>query len=652
MLATTAVVLSAFALVGPAYSSPINTAVYREIFDAEGLNGGCRGNGGPSDRVDSKFKNDMTQQECETACDTDPLCVAYSFGGVGDCGIYGDGVDGTCSLATGTKDERYHSQGSCGNCAVGGMAFRMISDVYSCGTCSKDMDARYAPTSSLCKTTDTSAVWNEGTWSAGVWTTADKNGWIADSHPTGEVHTVHAAAEFHCYDKAHSDGQPTCTGNGGSCQTSFDNLRTMANCPAPCTFVPRTGDVPAYCYGQIPETTDNDAIDCMAAFDVSKGQADCQGISGACTYVEAPAFRASLKIAHSPVIDLGSGWQREPTRAFGDAVNIEGGEGMIGACRYDQAGMAGGGRVNYKYCKNCLNSKGEKVSGGQEACKQACLDDPSGTCHAYGNADNSWCLIFGMDVDQHPHHPGDMENAWVATHNAVDSCMKPNYPLGCKTIDTAKPNPSYICMLMDTENTRWEAWGAVAAPVSVEVTLHTHGGDGAFTSEHSTMLADQMAHMAFMEASDVEVTTGPTDVKFTVATDMNRVAALTGLLESAIVSRTRDVRRYFTSDMFPEGAMIVGSKIDGHRLTMADASKTEPTHRSWGETGAVMGAAPPTECDQCEVCAAPAPATPATPTAAPSLNSAPAPACESSGVMLKNSVVAFAIIAMLFNMLQ
>ena len=58
------------ALLGIAIAQ-INTEKYTAVGGA----GACRGNGGRSDRGNSKYKLGLTQAECETECDSISTCV-------------------------------------------------------------------------------------------------------------------------------------------------------------------------------------------------------------------------------------------------------------------------------------------------------------------------------------------------------------------------------------------------------------------------------------------------------------------------------------------------------------------------------------------------------------------------------------------------
>ena len=98
----------------------INTQKYTAVGDA----GACRGNGGSSDRVNSKYKLGLTQAECETECDSITTCLGYAYqdGAASTtaayCIIYGPEVAGTCSNTFQDTIEKCAAVGQCSDTSV------------------------------------------------------------------------------------------------------------------------------------------------------------------------------------------------------------------------------------------------------------------------------------------------------------------------------------------------------------------------------------------------------------------------------------------------------------------------------------------------------------------------------------------------------
>ena len=145
-------------------------ARYHEV----GTSGGCRGNGGSNDRVNSKEGQGFTRAECETACDTDTDCVGYAFvsGVTGSCILYGPGIAGSCDEPAAKTSA--HCAGY-GTCTPSGTVTIVNSTSWSnYGT---PMDAQIAAdcrdsgnkTSAACVTAQSHGAWDD--WD-GWWLTA------------------------------------------------------------------------------------------------------------------------------------------------------------------------------------------------------------------------------------------------------------------------------------------------------------------------------------------------------------------------------------------------------------------------------------------------------------------------------------------------
>ena len=121
--------------------------------------GGCRGNGGTNDLVNSRSVKDSSQVACEAECDADPNCVGYavSTDAVSGmwCIIYGPTQAGTC-----TTDAAKTTEAACGTCTMDGA--KTALDCTGAG----------------------------GTWTSG-WDAYDTSSlpWESDSHATTHIHS-------------------------------------------------------------------------------------------------------------------------------------------------------------------------------------------------------------------------------------------------------------------------------------------------------------------------------------------------------------------------------------------------------------------------------------------------------------------------------
>jgi len=603
---------------------PINPTIYRELTDGLGNSGACRGNGGGADRVDSRYSTVKSQADCETECDTDDGCVAYAYNSAnGDCIIYGPGQDGTCDLAqtTGDKD-RYHNFQSCGDCTIDGKNAASVYVNNLCGTCSKDIPDTLIKSKSICSTLDGS--WTAGSWKVGEWLPATL-GWQGESYThetqfgSTNVHTISVAAGMNCYDKIHSDGQPTCSGTVGnkSCQTMFENLRTVDDCIEGCKFYPRDGSHAPYCDG----IASYGEMSCIESFEGndSFSEASCTSVNNLCSFNPAPIWVAPPIAIHAPPVNLGLGWQPEvitATESSGDCsgVNIAQCEGKdniagfaYGVCRNDQPKTPNGAHLNQKWCKNCINTDGDQVNLNEEACAKTCLDDPSGTCVAFSHADGGNCIIYGIDVDQYLHNPGDIDNVWGGWTHKHEPCIGEKFPIGCAPIDTIKPNQKFLCRMLMQDNTRWLAWGDTSGSekITVELIVSAVHSDPVrakdFTADMKSSLKKKMATVAFVNA-EKDITVGVTDgdvagtakVLFTISSPSAAVVPMTGLLDTVLVSKTRDGSFYWYSEvtggnsnknegvMVPKTSKISGIIVKGMRHNLITKVK-EPYTRGWSD---------------------------------------------------------------------
>ena len=298
-------------LVGADALLPIDDNTYTLVTNAKGLSGPCRGGsatagvggwGVNADKVNGRSKGGMTQVQCENECNGDSKCVGYGYSGAannGECVIYGPEQAGTCSIDT------VDVEPECGTCSI---ETQMMES--TCGTCNLEgfPKAGWAPTESLCVADG--GEWTAATWTGATWT-GPKEGWTGMSHHTTYVGEVVHVATWFCFDKLPYDDIMQCTG-GDTCQMDFMNKLTEDDCgkgcgteEAPCTCTFKAGSPPT-CTTVDQANVDPSGRDmCSINFYDQLEEADCTGAG--CTPVPAPTYNPSLKMAHSPVIQM-PGW--------------------------------------------------------------------------------------------------------------------------------------------------------------------------------------------------------------------------------------------------------------------------------------------------------------------------------------------------------
>ena len=158
--------------------------------------------------------------------------------------------------------------------------------------------------------------------------------------------------------------------------------------------------------------------------------------------------------------------------------------------------------VMSKSCgRTCTASNGMSVVL-QEGCAQACLDDASGSCVGYAHSADS-CILYSPFAHRYLVH--DNGDTWARAGGQVIPCISHNSPTGCKTINAAKPNPAYICALLEQTPSRWEAWGRLQRPGGrkyVAVRIITSGASkDTFTTDVTKSLRRRMAGLAFVNTS-------------------------------------------------------------------------------------------------------------------------------------------------------
>jgi len=451
-------------------ATPIKPDIYDHLLDKDGNSGPCRGSSA-SDKVDSKSKGGTTQEDCEVECDSLASCVAYSYAAGsegGFCIIYGAGQDGSCTNYDAEIEDH------CGSCSVDGKMSKGTcgSCVIPDGTPIYAGASGYADNEGLCKLQ--SGTWTEGSWTAGDWV-KPADGWTGDSHLTTHVNFVTSVDGYDCYDKDRSDHLPKCNGTtdaGSSCQTRFA-----------------------------------EEIEGKNLEDLTEG--DCTPGGSGCTFIPAPVPPASISFVHSPITTT-AGWNAHNV-PIGDSLNDDI-PIPLGACRSEGTKIAPPTQKDCRY-DECRATNGLNV-GTQEGCKQACLDDPSGTCVAYSHADNSYCVIHGPHAHVHDTHSNSFagetwQDTWAVRDRTLKFCLGniPDNPPGCSNCDSAKPNAKYMCQTLKTDHTRWEAYkgfGLDDAGRDVSVTVMITGGTAGLDAD---LLRKRIADLAFWKDDDTSFST-------------------------------------------------------------------------------------------------------------------------------------------------
>ena len=272
-----------------------------------------------------------------------------------------------------------------------------------------------------------------------------------------------------------------------------------------CTFslaTPGTEKEPRKPPSCVPSAGRED-LKCSETFHAKATADDCVS---PCKFEAPPTKKPLWTAAHDPILHL-AGWEKE-LRSWGDAVGNPNEKGMIGECRVQGNGVK---PLNSKWCRGvlgrapgstCTASNGMSV-GLQEGCAQACLDDPSGSCVGYAHSSFS-CILYSPFADKHlVHHNGD---SWNPDARATEPCISYNSPQGCKTIDTSKPDPSFICIILKTNPDRWLAWGTTGKREDVSLSIVTSGvKKDTYTEDVQRALRLKIAALAFVNSTSDDV---------------------------------------------------------------------------------------------------------------------------------------------------
>jgi len=262
----------------------------------------------------------------------------------------------------------------------------------------------------------------------------------------------------------------------------------------------------------------------------------------------------------------------------------------LGACRAEGTQIA---PPTQKDCRwdLCTASTGESVAT-QDGCKQACLDDPSGTCVSYSHSDNGYCVIHGPLVhtySEHTNEQAESGESWVDIWDVRDRELKfclgnvPNNPPGCEDSNTAKPNPAYMCQTLKTNPERWMAYGPKGEPKDLHVTIGVTGSSVEELENSKMNLQTIISDLAFWH-SDLTTTDsikddgeGQTDINFILQVDSTSAPPMMTLLQRQFDWATAPPKSatdsseateggvgYFNAvmaDAFPSGAQLVDFEI-------------------------------------------------------------------------------------------
>ena len=446
-MASKAALILALAAGTATAGTPINTDKYTAIAEA----GACRGNGGSSDKVNSKYKLGLTQAECETECDSIATCLGYAYQtGASDvasayCLIHGPGLAGSCSDAALDTQEKCEAKGTC-----------------SIGT------VQCPETGLYCLGVEEACTNLGGTWTKSattVWTATSDNGWEGDSHPTTHIAAGNGNADYTCFDIDPVDHEATCingaehdgytihgnaVGYNSGCAASWTDpwyggsnaptasCANIAGCPDQTCGGDTTAlaDYPhAYCCEDSDCSGAWHFCSCQRDFEAGGKEESACDVAAGCIYTAAPTMETPA------------------TPHPGDALHCDNvyQEGQSGACR-GQDSSGGQVSTNQKYSKSCNADGTKKECGGtlpacemtQAECEAGCAAENAiapGRCEAYHHKPGGWCTMFGDTI-----HEGIGWDA-AAGAAAADSCWL-YWSSGNTGVTGTNTNIEYMCFMV------------------------------------------------------------------------------------------------------------------------------------------------------------------------------------------------------------
>merc|ERR1712166_1259293 len=163
--------------------------------------------------------------------------------------------------------------------------------------------------------------------------------------------------------------------------------------------------------------------------------------------------------------------------------------------------------------------------------------------------------IYGPNTDNYLQGVGDDPKFFWGTNNhKTQPCVGPNVPFGCENINTIKPNERFICRHMNTDSTRWEAWGEAKGVAEIHVNIMLQQIENSadkkiksssITDEMKSGLESRIAEIVFLDPNDVSVKIDKKIhrgrlLEFTITTSETIVAPVTGLLKTLLVASSGD----------------------------------------------------------------------------------------------------------------
>jgi hypothetical protein len=402
--------------------------------------GACRGPGGVNDKVNSKYKKEMsTLDACAKECnDNAGQCKGFAYSPTsnnGECLIYGPGFSGSCSVTSATSPTGCEALGTCSDAA------KTSED--TCGACS-------LPSA----TTDATCAQIGGTWTPATWTssnavwTGPSDGWLSDYFSSDLVVGVVAAGsegDYTCYDVDTKDHHAKCAGQVAEVNvTSYLCTEADVNNGEPgCADTGRYKCAVSTCGSNDCDDCNHDegsAMDQVCAWGCEYCADVCWSLArqpvdgevlydGTCSHVflglrqdqktavmcpEGCTFTAEVRAANVAVVHSA-------------AVQRNGWTILAGVCRSEGDAMTVESKPNGRYSKTAGANGGPAT---QSECMDHCASEKD--CIGYAHADNSWCLLYGPNM-----HDVGSSTVWTSdNHVAV-------------TITQTKPNPAYICGTKD-----------------------------------------------------------------------------------------------------------------------------------------------------------------------------------------------------------
>jgi hypothetical protein len=527
-------------------------ARYHEV----GTSGGCRGNGGSNDRINSKEGQGFTRAECETACDTDTDCVGYAFvtSGSGSCILYGSGIAGSCGNPLAKTKAHCTGYGTCtptgtvtiasdnaGRAAAASYGTPLAATTLAtcrdsgdrtsaacveaqlhgawdvrdgqwlaahsdwrhhqeyCGVCGIDDGRPLAQTKASC---GGGYTWVDWTWTAdaGVWTEPVENDPRFDtyeSQTTTHIHTSSPTAGVQCYELDNKDHDNQCHG--------LDS------------------------HGSVTGTATREDSFCQATFEAAATStaADCPV---GCVYHAKPVMQGEKK-THPADILAG---QRP-------GFNV----GVSGACRSDQgrgptsmrSPRSTGCNAACRLAQSAPYNEADPILGGSTpaSCWAYCQKQGA-NCVAYHNGP-AWCTLSVLDLSYFKTgaNAGTSDGvdwtkfaSWDSFHSDNSSAWPSatsSWSAGDPVVvtDITKPNVQYMCFWRLTAS----QWAAKATKVTAVLTVA--GAVSDYDAAKQILVRKAIAKSASVHVDQVGLTVTAASVKLAIEIFVDDAATVTSL---------------------------------------------------------------------------------------------------------------------------